>query len=664
MREKFIIITLLLYILILIGTTQPAPGQNPGKIWLQFKTPEQAGWSSEKLSNLYQISGAAAMLIVYNGKIAASFGDIQRRYKCHSLRKSLISALYGIHAAAGHINLDKTLGDFNIDDVSPLTDPERGARVIDLLKARSGVYHPAGAETEQMKAQRPQRGSHSPGTFWYYNNWDFNVLGTIFEKETAVNIFKDFFHKLAGPLQMEDFRIMDGSYDHSERDISIHPAYTFKMSARDLARFGQLYLQNGRWNGKQIIPEQWIKDSITPYSSVTDWGPTYTGYGYLWWLNENFNGTSVYFASGHSGHFIGMFPAEQVVVVLRADTYVEKSISDRSSLIRAIFRARDSKPVRSPEFIPYRSPHLIEITKLSLEQSINFCGGYKGGFNDFFGLRPREKGDYSNNTFYIMLRNGGLVLERYHYFYSFRLLPVGENELFVEDLEMYLVFHGNDNGDSRQPVFHKSRETAILFDTVVKNGIAAGIRQFDGFKDRIRDELDLKFLASNLIRQDKYNEALEILRLNVLKFPRSIPTHRVFINHHRKIYDLEATTAQYKTLLKHLNREKQDLHLTRWFTQWLYARTFPVPLTDNDSRRYTGDYDGRHITVENGYLIYHRRGPRRYRLLKVSRHVFVVDDDYLDGVRFEFEPGSQEKAEKMIAHYIDGGKSEFFRQAN
>ena len=99
---------------------------------------------------------------------------------------------------------------------------EKGATLADLLKARSGIYHPALYETPEMAAGRPARGSYSPGTFWYYNNWDFNALGTIYEQVVKASIFEEFKSRIADPLEMEDFRIADGSYVRGP--ASIHAA--------------------------------------------------------------------------------------------------------------------------------------------------------------------------------------------------------------------------------------------------------------------------------------------------------------------------------------------------------------------------------------------------------------------------------------------------------
>ena len=96
-----------------------------------------------------------------------------------------------------------------------------------------------------------------------------------------MTIYEAFKTGIADPIGMQDFTRSSVSYEY-ERHISRHPKAGFKMSARDLARFGQLYLDRGKWNGKQIIPATWI-DRITEDCTVTgDEGPR-SAHGYLWW---------------------------------------------------------------------------------------------------------------------------------------------------------------------------------------------------------------------------------------------------------------------------------------------------------------------------------------------------------------------------------------------
>ncbi|MFC1725479.1 serine hydrolase domain-containing protein [candidate division KSB1 bacterium] len=315
--------------------------------WQMISNPDSAGWSSEKLQAAYEYSKGtqtAAVMIIYDGKVLYHWGEISRRFWIHSCRKSLMSALYGIHVKNGNIDLDKTMGELGIDDNPPsLTDEEKIATVRMLIKARSGVYHPAAAEAPSMRAARPERYSHAPGTFWYYNNWDFNALGTVFEQETGTKIFEEFKAKIADPVGMEDFRVDDGIYQYE--DYSIHPAYHFRLTARDMARFGLLFLRNGMWNEEEIISEDWIEESTTSYSDAGDSG----GYGYMWWiavdgkhvpfvaLNDAFS------ARGYGGHFVLVIPEMDVVIVHRVNTDINNSVSGIESgvLVSLILDAKN-----------------------------------------------------------------------------------------------------------------------------------------------------------------------------------------------------------------------------------------------------------------------------------------------------------------------------------
>jgi CubicO group peptidase (beta-lactamase class C family) len=158
----------------------------PGKHWKQVAKPEDRGWSTEKLAAAKAYADSldtAAVIVVDDGVIVSQWGATTTKFNVHSIRKSLLSALYGIAIAKGQIKLNATLDQLGIDDNEPsLTLEEKQARVVDLLKARSGIYHAALYETPAMKAEKPARGSHPPRTFWCYNNWDFNALGTIYEK--------------------------------------------------------------------------------------------------------------------------------------------------------------------------------------------------------------------------------------------------------------------------------------------------------------------------------------------------------------------------------------------------------------------------------------------------------------------------------------------------
>lgn len=323
-------------------------GYYPGTAWDRLAEPERLGWSVTKLKAARDYAATihtAAVMIVVDGRVLDEWGDTKTRYNVHSIRKSFLSALYGIAVSQGAIRLSDQLSMLEIDDNEPsLTDLEKTATVGDLLKARSGIYHSALYEAATMAAARPPRHSHAPGTFWYYNNWDFNALGTIFERQTKTSIFPEFKTRIANPLGMEDFRIGDGKYVNG-RD-SVHRAYPFWMTARDMARFGLLFLREGRWNGQQVVPRDWVKSSTTSYSDARANG----GYGYMWWVATNgkhLPGVQLpegtYSARGNGGHYILVVPPFDLVIVHRVNTNVRgQAVTPKQfgELVRLILDAR------------------------------------------------------------------------------------------------------------------------------------------------------------------------------------------------------------------------------------------------------------------------------------------------------------------------------------
>ena len=320
----------------------------PEPIW-QMTAPEAAGWSPNALARVDAIAdeiGTAALMIIERGAVVHQSGAVAHRFMCHSIRKSLLSALFGIYIAEGKIDLSSTLASLGIDDKEGLTDRERLASINSLLMARSGVFHPTGYETALMIAKREARHSHGPGTFWCYNNWDFNALGTIFEQCAGVGLYEAFRDRIAIPCGMEDFRYgpdaKDGDYVELEK--SIHRAYPFRLTARDLARFGLLYLRGGRWGSHQVVPKKWVKLSVQPYS---DAGPA-GAYGYMWWVVRDgihFPATIMppgYSAQGAGGHVMMVLPEQDLILVHRVDTDAGRVVSplQLGRLFEAILTAK------------------------------------------------------------------------------------------------------------------------------------------------------------------------------------------------------------------------------------------------------------------------------------------------------------------------------------
>jgi dihydroorotase/N-acyl-D-amino-acid deacylase len=296
----------------------------PGDTWQRVADPTRIGWSKSGLDSVQsRISRltSSAMVVVEHGRIVYSYGDLTAQSYLASVRKSLLSMLYGIEIARQHIDTSKTLAALGITDVGGLLPGERQATIQDLLGARSGVYHEASYPGDFL-AEAPPRGSQKHGTYQLYSNWDFNVLGTIFEQETKRNVYDALEQELARPIHMQDFR-RDLQKKQGDSIRSVHPAYPIFLTTRDMARIGLLMLHHGEWDGRQIVPRDWVAKSTGIVTPVSQLNPSAlrrgrAGYGYLWWIWDGpwssgpYEGA--YSGFGAVGQFITVIPKLDLVV--------------------------------------------------------------------------------------------------------------------------------------------------------------------------------------------------------------------------------------------------------------------------------------------------------------------------------------------------------------
>ncbi|MGF1544757.1 MAG: serine hydrolase domain-containing protein [Parvularculaceae bacterium] len=310
----------------------------PGAQWARAAAPEALGWSAEKLAEARAYSrelGSSAVVIVDRGVVVDAWGDLTKTYQCRSMRKSFLSALYGRPVEEGLVRLDATLAELGVDDEPPLTPAEKRATVFDLLTARSGVYHPANFESSGMRRKRPNRGSEAPGERWFFNNWDFNALGTIYEEATGERVFDAFDAEIAKPIGMERFSIEDTQYHRG--DDSVHPAYRFRMSPLDAARFGLLMARGGVWNGERVVSAAWLRRSTRAYVDTGRQG-FHAGYGFMWWVGDD-----GFAAVGARGQRIFVMPSRDIVVAHFVDADVDDLRVRTSDIRRLLQRILDAK---------------------------------------------------------------------------------------------------------------------------------------------------------------------------------------------------------------------------------------------------------------------------------------------------------------------------------
>jgi CubicO group peptidase (beta-lactamase class C family) len=296
----------------------------PGASWERITVPEAAGWSSAGLDSVrakLATLPSTGFMAVVGGRVLMEHGDVDTVTYLASVRKSILSMLFGNYVANGTIRLHRTLAELGVDDLGGLTPQEKQATIRHLLLARSGVYHPASNPGDNLAAA-PPRGSQEPGAYYLYSNWDFNALGSIFEQETGRDIYDALETDLARPLGMQDF---DRAIHRKSGDTtrSVHRAYHMNLSTRDLARIGYLMLREGSWAGRQLVPRAWVRESTRALTPVHEMNPASRrggpfGYGYLWWVwdGEHARGPyeGAYTGLGAIGQHVTVLPKLDLVV--------------------------------------------------------------------------------------------------------------------------------------------------------------------------------------------------------------------------------------------------------------------------------------------------------------------------------------------------------------
>lgn len=243
-----------------------------------------------------------------------------------SVAKSFLSALFGIAVHDGQIDIQEPVTKYVPLLIGSGYD---NVRVKDVLQMSSGVgfnedYGDFNSDINRFGRAFALGGSldefatslvreKEPGSFLHYVSIDTHVLGMVLRAATGLSIVDYFEAKLWSKIQPESsVYYMIDNYDE--------PMVLGGMNVRtrDMARVGQLYLNNGLWNGVQVVPSEWVKDSITPDAPHLIPGERITsdlnmGYGYQWWIPENAD--QEFMALGIYGQFIYINQKAGVVIV-------------------------------------------------------------------------------------------------------------------------------------------------------------------------------------------------------------------------------------------------------------------------------------------------------------------------------------------------------------
>ena len=320
MKQRSLTAIFLGHLLLLVSRVHAA---NP----LPRSTPEAQGVSSRAVADFLEaedkINTLHSVMVVRHGKvIVEAWWKPEAPEKPHvlwSLSKSFTSTAIGLAISEGKLNLDdRVLKFFPNEAPADPSDNLKELTVRDLLSMSGGhdtepMSMPGGPSVKTFLAHPFV---HKPGTHFQYNTMGTYTLSAIVTKVTGQTTLDYLKPRLFEPLGIEN-----PQWGQSPEGYSLG-GYGLSLCTEDLAKFGQLYLQKGQWNGKELIPGKWVEQATTrkipnDKESHAKMGPDWReGYCFQFWRCTH----NAYRGDGAAGQFIVVIPDKDVVVAITAQT--------------------------------------------------------------------------------------------------------------------------------------------------------------------------------------------------------------------------------------------------------------------------------------------------------------------------------------------------------
>lgn len=310
------------FVLVLNSIAQPLPRS----------TPEAQGVSSQNIIQFLDAASSSnhefhSIMIVRHGKVIAEGwwnpykADI--KHTLYSCSKSFTATAVGFAVSEGRLSVQDTVLHFFPDKAPANPDPKLAAlKVKDLLTMTVGqAPDPIGVvavSDDWIKTFFEVPVKEVPGTKFLYNSAATYMLSAIVQKVTGQKIIDYLKPRLFDPLGITG---MDWEVDPDGINVG---GWGLRVKTEDMAKFALLFLQKGKWNGKQIVPESWVQEASTAHimqlpeatpdqKSSNDW---IQGYGYQMWRSRN----NTYRGDGAFGQYMLVFPDQDAVIAITSET--------------------------------------------------------------------------------------------------------------------------------------------------------------------------------------------------------------------------------------------------------------------------------------------------------------------------------------------------------
>jgi len=302
---------------------------------LPRSSPEAQGVSSHALLSFVEaadksIESMNSFMLVRHGHVVAegwwSPYDAESPHSLYSLSKSFTSTAVGMAISEGKFSLDDPVLKFFPDDAPANPSANlKAMRVSDLLRMSTGhqTEPPRTSGQPWTKSFLAHPVPHKPGTHFLYNTSATYMLSAIVQKTNGMSVLVYLNSRLFMPLGIEK-----PTWETSPQGISAG-GYGLSIRTEDIAKFGQLYLQKGKWQGKPLVPEAWVEAATALQTSngsnpKSDWEQ---GYGYQFWQARH----GAYRGDGAFGQYCIVLPEQDAVVVITS------GVKDMQSVLNLVW---------------------------------------------------------------------------------------------------------------------------------------------------------------------------------------------------------------------------------------------------------------------------------------------------------------------------------------
>lgn len=299
---------------------------------LPRSSPESQGVSSAEVLSFIEaadknIDSLHSFMLLRHGHAVAegwwSPYEADAPHSLYSLSKSFTSTAVGLAIAEGKLSLDDEVLKFFPDEApSEPSNNLKSMRVSDLLRMSTGHQTEPPRKPDQTWAKTflEHPVPFKPGTHFLYNTSATYMLSAIVQKATGETVLEYLRPRLFEPLGIER-----PTWETSPQGITVG-GYGLSIRTEDIARFGQLYLQKGKWQAKQLVPQAWIDTATSRQTSngsnpKSDWDQ---GYGYQFWRSRN----QAYRGDGAFGQYCIVLPEEDAVIAITSGVKDMQSVLD------------------------------------------------------------------------------------------------------------------------------------------------------------------------------------------------------------------------------------------------------------------------------------------------------------------------------------------------